>query len=316
MKNSRGIIIGGFVFLSVIMMLSIVIANETPVPISGKASDSFKCKVSLTISYMDSLIEAGANLSSYSEKLQSDISQIDAIVSSGNRSAFKDFVKDTFESDFKSSRDAINQWRKDNNKNLTKEQKASFRESYQNAKKTFDDCHKNSLLDLGNQRIELFEKIIAQYKERTDKFAAKGLDTAGMNKVLEGANTQVINPMKNALISANDSQSIKNILRKYCLFNGCKNGVNYHLAARYEMERLSATINFIKTKLNSTEYDGKIKEAESNLNAAKGILSEIATSHNNDNGKQIWNKATSSYKTLKNLNKNVNKENRKAVKDE
>lgn len=315
MNNNRGLIINIFILLSIIILPNMVMADES-VPIPGKALDSFKCKVDLTISYMDSLTLVGANLSSYSEKLQADINQLDSIVSSGNRSAFKDFVKDTFEPDFKSSRDAINQWRKDNNKNLTKEQKATLRESYQNAKKTFDDCHKNSLIDLGNQRVELFEKILAQYKERTDRFASKGLDTAGMNKVLEGAKTQVMDPLKNALTSANDSQSIKNILRRYCLFNGCKNSVNYHLAAKYEIERLTATINFIKTKLNSTEYDAKIKEAESNLNAARGLLAEIASTHNNDNGKQIWNKATSSYKTLKNLNKDAREKRNGKVKNE
>lgn len=317
MNNNRGIIISIIILFSVIIILNTVIAEETElVSLPGKTADSFKCKIDFTISYIGSLSLVGANLSSYSEKLNADLFQLDALVSAGNRSAFKDFIKNTFEPNFKAAREAVHKWRKDNYKNLTKEQKASLKESYQSAKKAFEDCHKKSLLDHGNQRVELFEKILAQYKERTDRLAAKGLDTSGMNKVIEDAKAQVVEPLKSALADANDSQSIKNILRKYCLFNGCKNGVNYHLAAKYEIERLSATLAFVKSKLNNTEFNAKVAEAESNLNSAKGLLTEVGNTHYNDNGKQIWNKIRSSYEILKNINKSAKESIKEAKKEE
>ncbi len=291
------------VFVSILVILNGVIAQDDSVSLPGKAADSFKCKIDFTVAYIESLSSLGANLSSYSDRLKADVAQLDSLISAGNRSAFKDFVKNFLEPDFKSTREAEHQWRKDNYRNLTKEQKTSLRASYKESKAVFEDCQKKTLFEHGNQRVELFEKILTQYKERTDRFASKGLNPEGMNKVLEDAKTQVVEPLRSAIDSTNDSQTLKNILRKYCLFNGCKNGVNYHLAARFEMERLSATLNYLKEKLNTSEFNAKFSEVESNLNVAKGILSEVASAQYNDNGKQIFNKIKSSYEILKNINR-------------
>jgi len=292
------------VFVSILVILNGVIAQDDSVSLPGKAADSFKCKIDFTIANINSLSLVGANLSSFSTALEADNIQLETLAASGNISAFREFVKNTLEPNFKKTREAVNQWRKDNYKNLTKEQKANLKLSYQDIKNTFNDCHKKGLQDHGIQRVELFNKILEQYKERTDKLAAKGIDATALNKVLEDAKTQIVEPLQNRLADANDSQAIKNVLRKYCLFNGCKNGINFHLASKYEIERLKATLTYIKTKLNDTELASKITEAETNLNSAKGLLNEGGLANNNDNGRQVFNKIRTSFETLKKINKN------------
>ncbi|MEK6933926.1 MAG: hypothetical protein AABW75_03560 [Nanoarchaeota archaeon] len=293
-----------FVFISILIILNGVIAQDDSVSLPGKAVDFLKCKIDFTIANINSLSSVGANLSSFSTILEADNVQLETLAISGNISAYREYVKNTLEPNFKKTREAVNQWRKDNYKNLTKEQKSSLKSSYQDAKKTFDDCHKKGLIDHGTQRVELFNKILEQYKERANKLAAKGIDTTAMNKILEDAKTQIVEPLQNGLADANDSQAIKNVLRKYCLFNGCKNGVNFHLASRFELERLKATLAYIKTKLNDTELASKITEAETNLNSAKGLLNEGGLANNNDNGRQVFNKIRTSFETLKKINKN------------
>src|SRR3989344_2044623 len=180
------------VFVSILVILNGVIAQDDSVSLPGKAADSFKCKIDFTIANINSLSLVGANLSSFSTALEADNIQLETLAASGNISAFREFVKNTLEPNFKKTREAVNQWRKDNYKNLTKEQKANLKLSYQDIKNTFNDCHKKGLQDHGIQRVELFNKILEQYKERTDKLAAKGIDATALNKVLEDAKTQIV----------------------------------------------------------------------------------------------------------------------------
>ncbi len=302
----------------VLLNATLVLASPDPNGESlEKTKETLNCKIDFTLSILNAYqsVANGSNFSSLIVNLSNDKVKLVEISSTKNVSAVRNFVKNILDVDLKNARLSVEMSRSSKHQGLSKEQKQTLKDAYKKAHDSFRSCQQTNLKLLGEKRVELFTKILSDHLILANKFSERGLDTTGMKKIIDDAQVQIVAPLKDALVKANSSDEIQTVLRKYCLFNGCKNGVNFHFAAKFEAEKLSATLAYIKAK-NLTVSDDKLSTVQSALTSARGIISEGGTTQFTDEGgKNLRNKVQSAYSGLKNVRVKATAKTEVPVKD-
>ncbi|MEK6981392.1 MAG: hypothetical protein AABX38_00550 [Candidatus Micrarchaeota archaeon] len=176
-------------------------------------------------------------------------------------------------------------------------------------KSQLQNCRFGAGKIVAEARVDKLERQVSSYQDKIDKFADSGLDISALQSVVDGAKTQVIDPLKAAINSATDFASLKAALKGYCLFDGCKDGANYHLEAKFEVQRLFAVLDNLENKTNVST--AKIAEAKGYLNNAQDVLDEVGTSQYTKDQKQtISSNVKSAVKAIRDINKGLPKDNK------
>ncbi|MEK6892670.1 MAG: hypothetical protein AABX07_00535 [Nanoarchaeota archaeon] len=299
-----------------LFLVPLVFAEDAKGNAISAASTALKCKTDFFIDVLNSMtinITSAENLTQYSTKLQDDLKQIEIIIAQNN-STLKTFIKTTYEPDLKSAREAVNNWRRDN-KNLTKEQKTELKRNYAEIEKTFNGCQLTALKEMANKRIDEFNKHLTRYQNVTDKLLAKGVNVSAMQKVIDDARLQIIAPLQAEIANKTSEKDVKSALKKYCLYNGCRDGINYHLAQRFEIAKLDATSKFLKQDKNASRFGDKISRMENSGRAAEAFMKGIGNKAFNDGGKAVKFSVDSAYNSLKET-KELYKAEKEKQKDE
>ena len=268
----------------------------------GKSADVLVCKIDFTLAVLNAYqsVFNASNFSSSIVALGKDKVQLQSLISADNASSVREFVKNTLDNDLKFARMSIEDVRSTSHKDLSKEQKQSLKDAYKRAQESLTTCQRSGLKTLGDKRVGEFTKILDQHLTLADRFAAKGIDVSGMKKVIEDAKTQVITPLKDALAKANSTEEVQAAVRKYCLFNGCKNGVNFHFAAKFESEKLSAILNYIRAN-NISVSDDKISKVQGSITSTRAMLVEIGSAQYTNDAKNVRNSIQKAYGDLKDV---------------
>jgi len=267
---------------------------------------NLKCKIDFSsgvINSMNSLAPLEV-LSQSIARMQADLAQLQVLAASNDREGFKNYIKTTYDDNLKTARSAVKTWRATNNKNLNATQKASLKTSYKDLKDAYESCHFASIRESGIGRINSFNNILEVYQKKTNKLSEKGFDVTSLNAIIQDAKTQIIGPFQQALNSANDSKGIGSLMQKYCLFDGCKNGINFHLAAKFEIAKLEIITN--KIKENSNVSVEKITQLINYINIANSALNEVGTAHyTQEQKKNIWDNIKSVHELLREIKKDL-----------
>lgn len=305
---TRRILLVSFLFVSVLILMSLLNTSlvfaspEAYTAVLEKTKETLYCKIDFTLSilktYQSTINES--NFSLHIINLSNDKTRLSEISSTRNVSAVRDFVKNVLDTDLKNARLSVEVTRSSKHPGLSKDQKQALKDAYKKAHDAFRSCQQNNFKMLGDKHVELFTKILDDHLAIVNRLAEKGIDTSGMKKVIEDATTQVVTPLKDALSKANSSEEVQAALRKYCLFNGCKNGVNFHFATRFEIEKLSATLAYIKANNISVSGD-QVSKVQGAVTSARGVLAEMGTTQYTDDGKNVRNSIQSAYGDLKNV---------------
>jgi hypothetical protein len=152
-----------------------------------------------------------------------------------------------------------------------------------------------NLEDFANGRINNFKNSLDVYQKKISVLSAKGVDVSSLNQIISDANTQIIAPLQSAISSAGDASSLNQAIKKYCLFDGCVNGTNFHLAAKFETAKLQIALNKINSSSEATQL-------QTDLTNAKNILTQVGTSqYTSDQNKNLWNAISNGYKVIKSI---------------
>ena len=299
MKRLNGLIFG-ILFLSLITFASATNLNNTLT--LQKFSNNLKCRVDFysgVINEMNSL-QPSDSLNQTTAKLQSDLNQIQTYANSGDANSLQQYVKANFESDNSMIKDAVTNWRQANVKNFTRNQRQGLLSDYNSLKSTFDTCQLNSLKDFANSRISSFQNAIVDYQKRIDALSAKGIDVSSLNQIISDATSQIITPLQSAISSADDATSINQAIRSYCLFDGCANGTNFHLAAKFEVAKLQIALNTANSNPNVSQTS--ITQLQTDITTASGILTQVGTSqYTQTQNTNLWNAIKDAYSTIKSI---------------
>ena len=132
-----------------------------------------------------------------------------------------------------------------------------------------------------------------------------------MTQIVADARAHIVTPLQQAVQAATTEFELKAVLKKYCLYGGCKEGINYHLAAKYDLEKATALLAYAKAQQNiSTE---KIAQAQTYLDTARVALNRIGTGQYTDEGKEIFSGIKNANQAFKEAHLEVKKIEGKAV---
>ncbi len=237
-------------------------------------------------------------------KLQGDLGQIQTYANSGDRNSLRQYVQNNFESDHSMIKSSISNWRTANVRGLTPSQRSNLLSQYNQLKTSYDTCYMSSLVALANARVASFENELSSYQNQINSLSAKGIDVSSLNQVISAATTQLITPFQNATNSANDSASLKQVISGYCLFDGCANGINFHLAAKFEVAKLQIAVDKINSNSNNISQDkeAQVTQLQADVTDASSVLAQVGTNaYTSAQNTQLWNDINVAYNLIRSI---------------
>ncbi|MBI5046679.1 hypothetical protein HZC07_03020 [Candidatus Micrarchaeota archaeon] len=259
------------------------------------------CKTDFTVGVINSVDSAvnSSNLSRYATKLQADVTALQGYADRNDSEGFRSYVKGTYETDLRSTNSAVVDLRKSVRGNATR---GSMRSDYQNLRGTFESCRLAALKQYANAKVNGYERLLAQYNNKITNLSAKGIDTSILSTIVSDAQSQIVDPLKSAISSATNGSQVRMALGEFCLFNGCPNGDNFHLAAKFEIEKLNKQLAYIQANGNETGVQDKITDAQSALASASSALSSVGTNkYLPDQEQAVWSNIRTAAQDIKQI---------------
>jgi|GEM_PF-2905743 len=152
--------------------------------------------------------------------------------------------------------------------------RAELRTKYSTGRTEYVECKKNSRVSFAEARIQKYRDTINRWSAKMVKLEAKGVNTAGMQKIIDEANTVIMAPLEAALVSS-DSNALTEALKQYCLYNGCESGLNYNFSIKIQLAQYEAVFDTFKTVAIEAGYDDEVEEIESSIDNIKGYIDDV-----------------------------------------
>jgi hypothetical protein len=180
--------------------------------------------------------------------------------------------------------------------NLTLSEKLKLRDDFINGLPGYRNCVAGSLVNISQDKLTFYNNSEANFAAQENRLSANGVNTANMTIVLQGAQTEIIQPYQAAIGSGANTTQIWAALKQYCLYDGCPNGLNYHLDARFTIAKLDAIAAKVSTVSNDTV---DLNNAQASLNSASTELAIVGTAqYSGGNGVKIWTNIRSAEVSL------------------
>jgi len=249
------------------------------------------CRIDFNVAVLNSMIGASAGNSSSLQSsvtaLTNDKAQLQALQNSTNTSSFSL----QYASDMKQARNAVAQWRADVLKGLTLGEKAALVSSYRFALSSYEQCSFSAEQAMAQDRITNYQQQIAKFQNISSMLGSRGFDASQMNQVLQDAQSQLISPLQSAISAANDSQSLGLALKTYCLYDGCTNGTNFHLEAKFDIAKYSTVLAALQNVSSAFNLSSAtLAQAAQNLGDASSTLAQVGTAaYAKNQGQTLFN---------------------------
>jgi hypothetical protein len=298
--------------LSVILLLSGISASQstaagsssgTSIQLLNSAMSEINCKTNFTVSFINKAVAAAPGVSSLSQqaaRLQQETSQLQAYASEGNVSAFRSYLKGTYDPQLREIKSSVFSELRD--ANLTLNATRLLRVGYKSAIDSFVTCSFNSKKQFALAKVSSFNSFISRYQQSVIDFGSKGLDTTQMSQILSDASSQIVTPLQSAIESAKSSGQISEALDQYCLFDGC-GGMNFHLAAHFDLAKLQSIYDKVGGMTNLTSGQ-RAQQAivQNDISATSSALAAVGTAKYTQTTRQnVWdsmNKTVNDIKVL------------------
>jgi hypothetical protein len=278
-----------YAFVFALLALLPLSSAASPDAVKGQglsaAMDDVKCKDSFMISVMDSVSSAlNVSFGSQVSSLQSDEGKLQAFADAGDVSGFRSFLKGTYDPDMKAARDAILDARKSGKDGS----KGPARSAYGSLRQNYDSCHFNALKAHAQAKSQWYGSQLDSSEGKIGNLSSKGVETSGLNSIVGQAHSSVAS-QQNAINSATDAKGLRAALDGFCLYDGCAKGVNFHFAAKFEVEKLDRILSGLKADPKSANVTAQLDAASSDLTTASSILSSMGGAQGSvDQNTQLW----------------------------
>ncbi len=279
-------------------------ASGVSAQLLGASAQEAQCRNDFMVGYINAIIAAvpnsSASLSGLPGTLQADIVTLKGYAASGDVSGYRDYLRGTYDPALKTARETIAQtkpWR-----GASSDTRAGLKSSYAQLRQTFDACQLSAAQAFGQAKVAAYQQYLDEYANRTNMISSRngtrGMDTGSMSQLVSDAGSQIVGPLQSAVSAASNVSGVREALGRYCLYDGCKDGVNFHLAARYEAVRLAATLAFVESRAgaNASSY---FAQADADLATAQATLASVGTSPYSDGGAQIHSELKAVAEDLK-----------------
>jgi len=236
------------------------------------------CRIDFNAAVLNSMINTtsdnSTDLQAAATLLANDRTQLAGLQGSTDIGSFNS----QYEHDMKQVRQSVSQWRSAIGSHLALAARASLVPTYNEAQDAYDTCMFRALTTMAQQRVDNYDRRIASYQNVSDKWAARGFDTTQLDGLLQDAQTQIVQPLQSAISAATDKASLAQALKSYCLYDGCTNGTNFHLEARFDVIKLDIVYDDLQNNsaaFNLTSSD--LATAGQDIADAKATLAQVGT---------------------------------------
>lgn len=266
------------------------------------SAQQVKCKTDFmtgVISGITSSVPSASSLTTYADKLQGDESQLESYAAAGSADSYRDYLRGTYDPDLKSAREAIIQWRVSAIGSLNASERQAIRSSYSSLRSVFDSCEMNAIKGYAQAKVDGYDQILSVAQDRASNLSAKGIDASGLTSLISQARNAIVASLQSAIDSASDGKSLATAVRSYCLYNGCKDGTNFHFAAKWEIAKLTAIEAHVQAQPKAANYSSQLSQVTGDLNTAGSQLSSKGTSdYAPGQESQVWDPIKDAAKTL------------------
>ena len=284
------------------------------------------CKINLTKSSINSIIknvnEYENNFSNLTDKLNNISLRLNKAANTKNAKEFNRIGREELGPTILSVNREIMLWREEYTKlmmaksrrestendsiKILHDQFDNMREQYSVYKKRYDECAFASLKALALQRLNAYKEDLDVVEDNTEELAIDGAPTEEIQKVIDNARIEIIYPYEQAIKGSSVTSEISQAVNKFCLYEGCPKGINFHLGAKYELEKLSVVLPAVKEKVNDSALQEKINFAIASLEEAKAVLRAVGSAQYAGVQHQgVWKPIKDSYEILNESKRNI-----------
>jgi len=171
----------------------------------------------------------------------------------------------------------------------------SLQSTYKSLRDDMDGCvdmkaHANLVLDY-------YDTELNSYQSRAQNLTARGINASNLLELVEGARAKIVTPLQGKIAKSDNASEIRGALFHYCLYDGCANGTNFHMAAKFETMRMNDLLAAMSPKAADAGLSGNVSAAQASLDAARR---EIDSWGDNDASpdqlKAVWTNIKSAAK--------------------
>ncbi len=257
-----------------------------------------QCKTVFTTSFLSDLQSASPKFSSYSQysnTLQQYNSHLSQLALNGNVSAYESYQSGTYDRELDNISGNVSLRIK--SANLSANALAKLRQQYNSSLATYNNCTSLKLKAYAEEKLSMFNQQIGAYQDEAVSLNALGIDTSNLTMLLATAQIQIVTPLSNAISSAKNNSQLLSALQEYCLFDGCGNGTNFHLAAHFGLDKLELVLGYLESDKNISA--SSLSGAQAHLNNASSILVTVGSKAYVDNqGKNIFANLSAASKEM------------------
>jgi hypothetical protein len=158
-----------------------------------------------------------------------------------------------------------------------------------------ESCFDNE--NYANLVLDHYSNSLDHYQSRAQNLTERGINASNLLGLVDDAQSKILIPMQEDVDSAANSSQFRMTFNKYCLYDGCGNGTNFHMAAKFETMRLNDLLAAMSPKAAEAGLGGNVSDAKASLNSAKTeIDSWEANDASPDQLKVAWTSINSAAK--------------------
>jgi len=315
-----------FIVTLLFASLLVLIVGAQPVPnadrtaLLNSALKDMGCKVTYETGLINAMVSKFPSLSSslspYIGKLQTDLAQLTQYSSQKDVQNYTIYVQETFTPNLvdanTAQRKGIESLRDNSgmDKNETKAAMRSLKSEMESLRAANEICF--DMETHAGLVINYYTNSLNMYEKRANNLSQRNIGAAVLSNLVAEARQNILDPLKDEVNSAQNNSQIKAALMKYCLFDGCLNGTNFHMAAKYETARLQILLNVVSVEAVNIDLDNSGYPDRDEIKIALEHVDEIIDSWANVNAnsgqlKTEWDNIRSAAKKIHALFVEINK---------
>ena len=305
--------------MSMLMMLValVTVALAADSDNKGKSADGlqeYADRAACNIDFHSKIVSGTADkvpqasaLKDWASKLSSDEAQLTNLAAAGDADAFHKFVKESLTKDLKAADAAVRNERKNFKAyNITEGTKEALKNDYKIGHDAFVSCEKQNNLKVAQQRVNVYSHFLSQRQDEVEKLAKRNIGTTELSALITQAQNTIVTPLQDA-VSSGDAEKATAALKQYCLMEGCKNGTNFHFAAKFEQARLATLLAQAKPDADAAGLSSQLAKIQGSLDESKSALQLVGTADfKGTQQNQVWNSAKSAAEALRKLHQDIN----------
>ena len=267
-------------FFALLLAVPMAYANpgNMPTQMLSDALTHVQCKMTFSTGIVGLLQSNSPSASSISTSaLQADVQKLQTDASNGDVTSFRGDVA-TFDSDLQSLNGAIKSWRGESGKNLTNSSRQTIKSGDTQLRTTLETCTDNALKTFADEKLLGYNTDLADMQAKIANLSAKGVDTSALSSLVSDAQSTIVSPFQSAINSATNASQLRDAIEQYCLYDGCKSGTNFHLAAKWDIAKTSAVESYLQSKPNAGNFTSQFSQVTSDVSQSQSALSSVGTS--------------------------------------